>query len=414
MKFLIASKLVMIATICRMATGFLVNKIIAVYFGPSGLALISNYQNFLQIVLTISNCGVTTGITRYSALYSNQPTEFKSLLNTSFVLCFVCTTIASITLFVGSEFFSLQIFGSREYSHIIKILSFTVIFFVFNSLNLSILNGLERRTVWFFLTILQALLSLIITGGLALKYGFVGAVTGLTINQVFLSLFILVKKFLRAPFPFFSVDLISRKILIDLLKYSFVTSITVLLLPILLIYLRHYIASIESLEVVGIWQSINVVSTALLMLSLTVLKVYIIPRISKAKEQKEIHDEIMSIISVVLPVLILISIVSFILGERIMTVLFSNQFTVAASYLTMNLIGDSFKIVGSIFGLVLVARSKHRHVLFLNIFFPVLLIFWSIVLFPLFGLLGLVLSNAVTQLLFLIFTVLMVRYVVKF
>ena len=43
-----------IATIIKIISGFIVTKVIAVYIGPSGLALIGQLQNFINLVMLAS------------------------------------------------------------------------------------------------------------------------------------------------------------------------------------------------------------------------------------------------------------------------------------------------------------------------------------------------------------------------
>ena len=55
MNFLKTSLLSGISTIVKMLSSLVVNKIIAIYIGPSGIALIGQFQNFMGIITTIGN-----------------------------------------------------------------------------------------------------------------------------------------------------------------------------------------------------------------------------------------------------------------------------------------------------------------------------------------------------------------------
>ena len=63
------SVLTAISTIIKLIAGFVINKVIAIYVGPSGLAVVGQLQNFMSIITTISNGAITNGIVKYTAEY---------------------------------------------------------------------------------------------------------------------------------------------------------------------------------------------------------------------------------------------------------------------------------------------------------------------------------------------------------
>ena len=52
-----------------MLSGLVINKIIAIYIGPAGIALIGQFQNFMGIITTIGNGAINSGVTKYVAEY---------------------------------------------------------------------------------------------------------------------------------------------------------------------------------------------------------------------------------------------------------------------------------------------------------------------------------------------------------
>jgi len=75
-----------------MATGLVSNKIIAIYLGPGGLALLGQFSNFIAIATTISSGGITAGITKYVAEYRDSKNEQEKVNSTGFI------TIITITV----------------------------------------------------------------------------------------------------------------------------------------------------------------------------------------------------------------------------------------------------------------------------------------------------------------------------
>ena len=48
-----------IATIIKIISGFVINNVVAIYIGPSGLAIIGQLQNFMELIITFSNGAIT-------------------------------------------------------------------------------------------------------------------------------------------------------------------------------------------------------------------------------------------------------------------------------------------------------------------------------------------------------------------
>ena len=57
------SFLSLFATAIKMLSGFVINKTAAVYIGPSGIALIGQLQNVVQLVLTLGQGAINSGVT---------------------------------------------------------------------------------------------------------------------------------------------------------------------------------------------------------------------------------------------------------------------------------------------------------------------------------------------------------------
>ena len=94
-----------IATIIKIISGFVINKVVAIYIGPSGLAIIGQLQNFMELIITFSNGAITNGVVKYTAEYQTIEQK-KRIFSTSIIISFVCSLLISIFLFGFSEYLS--------------------------------------------------------------------------------------------------------------------------------------------------------------------------------------------------------------------------------------------------------------------------------------------------------------------
>ena len=64
-----------LATIIRLANGFVSMKVVAVLVGPVGIALIGQFGNFTSIIMTLALGGISTGVIKYTSQYKDNPDE---------------------------------------------------------------------------------------------------------------------------------------------------------------------------------------------------------------------------------------------------------------------------------------------------------------------------------------------------
>ena len=95
-----------IANIIKLGTGLISNKIVAVYLGPAGIALLGQFQNFSQMVMSLASVGINTGITKYTAEYNDNELNRKKILGTGFCMIIAGSIIASLVVFFGRNYFS--------------------------------------------------------------------------------------------------------------------------------------------------------------------------------------------------------------------------------------------------------------------------------------------------------------------
>ncbi|MCV5857016.1 O-antigen flippase, partial [Escherichia coli] len=58
------SLLSLIATFFKMLSGLVINKVVSVYIGPAGLAVIGQFQNFSQLVQIAAQGAINNGVVK--------------------------------------------------------------------------------------------------------------------------------------------------------------------------------------------------------------------------------------------------------------------------------------------------------------------------------------------------------------
>jgi Polysaccharide biosynthesis protein. len=77
-----------VAVLIKTITMFVLNKILAVYLGPTGYAAIGQFQNFIQMVTTFAGSAINTAVVKYTAEYHEDETKQRAVWKTAGVLFF--------------------------------------------------------------------------------------------------------------------------------------------------------------------------------------------------------------------------------------------------------------------------------------------------------------------------------------
>jgi len=405
------SMLSAVATLIKILSGFIITKVIAVYIGPSGLALIGQLQNFIMLVKTVAGDFLKTAITKYTAEYENDENKKYDLWSSSFKLVFILNLVAFVGLIYFSNDLSYYLFQTVEYTFIFKILAISLPFFVSNTILLSILNGQKQIKQYIFLNIMLSIVSLFIVVILSVLYEVKGALVAYIASQsivLFIALIYLRKEtWLKLKFFLFSVREENIK---KLLGFAIITLSAVLASNASMIYIRNYISGTYSMSDAGYWQGVWLLSQVTLSLITTSLATYFLPTLSVLTNKKALNKELTNAIYIVIPIAIVISLSMYFLREYIIIVLYSDQFMPMSQLFLWQMVGNVIKVLGWLFGYVLVAKAMVKYTVTTEILFAVIFIVSSIYFMRLYGLVGVTYAYATSSLLHLI----VVSFIYKF
>jgi len=392
-----------IATVIKMIAGLVINKAVAVYIGPAGLALVGQFQNFTQLVMTAAQGAISGGVTKYAAEYGKDDERIPILFSTAAKISLYSSLVVGVGIVLFSHYASLHFLQSEDYSYIFVIFGFTIVLFVVNNLLLSILNGLKEIKTWVMINIIQSVYSLIFTTLLIVFLGLDGALIALVTNQsvIFLIVLWMLRKHPVIKLENFkgTFDKPEAKKLGGFALMAITTAATV---PVSHIIVRNYIGETLSWDDAGYWQAIWYISTMYLMVITTTLSIYYLPRLSEINDKTELRKELLQGYKIIIPVVILMSVTMFLLKDFIIWLLFTKEFTPMRELFLWQLVGDVFKICAWLFAYFMLAKAMTRTFITTEIAFATSFVILSIWLVSIFGLVGMSYSFAINCVLYLL------------
>ena len=107
MNLLKTSALNGIAVLIKTATMFILNKILAVYVGPSGYAAIGQFQNFIQIVTAFAGSSINTAVVKYTAEYYDDENKQRAIWKTSGSIVVIFSILVAVLILIFQKKLSL-------------------------------------------------------------------------------------------------------------------------------------------------------------------------------------------------------------------------------------------------------------------------------------------------------------------
>ncbi|WP_127470646.1 O-antigen translocase [Thiomicrorhabdus aquaedulcis] len=385
-----------IATAIKLLAGLVINKAVAVYIGPAGLAMVGQFQNFIQLVMTAAQGAINSGVTKYAAEYGKDNERIPILFSTASKISLVASVLVGVGIVVFSNYASLQFLKSENYGYIFVIFGFTIVLFVINNLLLSILNGLKEIKTWVIINIIQSIYGLIFTTLLIVYLGLDGALIALVTNQsvIFLIVLWMLRKHQVIKLENFkgAFDKPEAKKLGGFALMAITSAATV---PVSHLIVRNYIGENLSWDDAGYWQAIWYISTMYLMVVTTTLSIYYLPKLSEITDKAVLRQELLHGYKIIMPIVIVMSLTIFLLKDFIIWLLFTEDFAPMRELFLWQLIGDVMKLAAWLIAYLMLAKAMTKTFIITEIAFSLSFVLLSIWFVDQYGLVGMSYSFAV-------------------
>ena len=395
-----------IATLVRTISGFVLNKILAIYVGPSGLAFIGQFQSFVGMVLQFASGAINTGVVKYTSEFRSAEEEKKKIFSTALCIGVIASIPVAIILLIFAVDFSKFFFKTEAFANVFRVFSLTLLLYVLNNLLMSILNGQQEIKRYTLVNIVSSIIGLLLTSFLLYIWGLQGALFAMVTNQsiVFFVTLILVIKSSWFRISSFTMGC-DKAYLKKFLRYASMALVSALVVPLSQIFLRDYAAYELGWEKVGYWEAMVRLSNAYLILITSTLSVYYLPKLSELKTSREIRREVLYGYKIIIPILLVFAISLFSLRDWVIVVLFSTDFLEMRELFVAQLLGDFIKICAWILANIMLAKAMSRLYIISEILFCSTLVILSIWFVRHFGLIGLVYAYSVNYFLYFIFNI---------
>ena len=384
-----------IAVVIKMLTLLGINKILAIYVGPAGYAVIGQFQNAVQMITTFASGAINTGVTKYTAEYYEDEAKQHNVWRTAGTICLIGSLITSIAIATFNQTLAVWLLKDASYGGVFLWFAATLVLFTFNSLLLAILNGKKDIARYVIANIAGSVFALVVTTILAISFGLYGAMVALAAYQS-ISFFTTLAICCKAPWfklrhIFGGVD---RKEAQNLAKYAAMALTSAACVSISHILIRNHIGETLGWVAAGYWEAIWRLSAAYLMLVTTTLGVYYLPKFSELQKYSLIKQEIMRGYTLILPAVAVSGVLIYLLRDMMIELLFTSQFLPMRDLFGWQMLGDFLKVGSWMLAYLMLSKAMFKTFIVLEILFSFSFVVATYVLVNALGLKGVAIAHA--------------------
>lgn len=391
-----------ISVLLKIGVGLITSKVLAIFVGPTGMALLGNFRNFLVSMENVASLGFQSGVVKYVAENEKDKVVLRKIVSTLFCCLFVVTIVFGILLFVFANYLNTFIFGKYyHFEYIFRLLAFVLPLHIGGLYLNAVINGLGKFKKVIYITIIGTFLSLVTTVILVFQYQIYGALISIIITPgllFFVSLFFLLEDF--SITTFFKAGLFDWNLLQNLSHYFLMALVSGIFGPLVLLLVRNHLIESVSIDAAGYWEAMSRISSYYLLFLNTLITVYYYPKMVLAENDTETKEVIQDFYKHIVPVFGIGLILVFVLKNSLIQLLFTDDFKPVEALFFWQLIGDFFKGASLILGMQFFAKKMTKTFIVTELISLMILLFSSILLIDYLKTEGVVIAHAITYILY--------------
>ncbi|KPN77493.1 WzxB protein [Shewanella sp. Sh95] len=391
-------------TLLRMAMGFVIAKVIAIYTGPTGLAILGQVQSLVSSLNGIINAPAGSGVVRFTAEHKEQGFDactpwWRAALQWILIISAIAIPLG----FILAKPIANSLFKDANLDWVVMVIVCVLPFAAIGTLCNSVINGQQLYRRYVGLGMLSALISGSVMLVMIVLHNIEGALLAASVQSALIGLVML---FANIRQPWFklrywwgAVEPKARKQISGYMLMAITSALTV---PISLIFVRSILIDQVGWDAAGQWQAVYKISEVYLGVITMALGSYYLPRLASLTSVDAIVSEVNKTVRVILPIVAAMALCVYLLRDVAISLLFTEEFRSARELFAIQLTGDVIKIASWLYAYPMLSRGATKWFVSSEIFFSISLIVLTYVLVKQYGVVGVTIAYAINYMLYFI------------
>ncbi|MDR7018914.1 O-antigen translocase [Aeromonas salmonicida] len=358
-------------TLLKMVMGFVIAKVVAVYTGPSGMAMLGQVQSMVGCLNGIINAPVGSGIVRYTAEKKDQGFEacapwWRAALQWVLII----SAVAIPTGLLMANHIADWLFQDESLAWIVMATICVLPLSAIGTLCNSVINGQQLYRRYVGLGMLSALVSAAVMLTMIMLANIQGALFAAAVQAALIGLVMFIanlrQPWFRLQYWWGSSTPEARR---SIGGYMLMAITSALTMPISLILVRTILIHQVGWEATGHWQAVWKISEVYLGVITMALGTYYLPRLSSLVGVDAIADEINKTARIIIPVVAAMALCVYLLRDLAIWILFTSDFTAARDLFAIQLCGDVIKIASWLYAYPMLSRGATKWFMSVEVIF---------------------------------------------
>lgn len=404
------SSLNSLSILLKIGVGLITSKLLAIFVGPSGVALVGNLRNFMTSLESIGTLGFQSGIVKYTAENKDSKVELEKIISTVLISLIFIALILSCGLYLNASVLNQTLFGvNYQYQSVIKALALALPWYIVSLVLIAVLNGLGSFKKVICINSIGSVIGLVSSLILITQYKTLGALMAVVFTPAmlfFISIYYVNKRF--TVFKTIKSGCFDYSVIRKLSHYSLMALVSSFLGPLVFLMIRNNIITNLGINQAGYWETITRISSYYMLFVTTILTVYFLPKLVVSKNDQETKMIFRSYYQGIMPVFVVGVTVIYFCRFFIVKLLFTSEFLPVTSLFFWQLVGDVFKVASLILGYQFFAKRLTLAFILFELVSLALLYVLSLYLISSHGIRGVLMAQAIDN--FIYFIVLVIYF----
>lgn len=346
-------------TVTSMALSFVSVKITSVFLGPAGLGTLGQFTYFFTMTQAVLSAGLNIGLVRRTAELGDDRPARERVISTVLRALLLAGVPVALIIAASSGWLARELLHDASLSLPFIVFAVVFVFGLAASVVLACANGAKDFRTLTFINIGTGVASLALIAALCPPFGVLGGVLAMAL--VPLVSWALAWAFSRRrdwwPRRPLSHGFETREAR-GIVAFVPIAVISAVGLPLLQILIRDNVAEHSGMAAVGLLQGVVRISDMYLGVATSMFAMYYFPRFSEIRDPDELVREVKRGLAIIVPSVAAVSLVIYLLRNWIIRFIFTAEFSSMSDLFAWQMLGNTLKMVGWLFGYLLLAKAN--------------------------------------------------------
>ena len=373
-----------VSTALRIALGFVSAKVSAIYLGPSGIALVGNISNFIQLSTGVILSGTNDALLNLTAKRERDELAMSRLWSTAITVVIGVGSFVTIATIMAAPRVSQLLLLDRRYWPAVMIAAIAMPIAAIDILLLSALNGLRKVNIVAGAGIVSTIVDVVIFSSSAYLFGLWGALCAVSATYAGrLTVSLAMTLWSNAIRPRALLRGFDFSTFREVMTFYPMFIVNVIAVPVSQILVRNKIVASSGLDAAGQLQAVWRLSDIYVGVLTTALSMFFMARFSSLDSPTRRAQFLVTTLSQLFLLTACAAVGIYLLRDVIISVVLTEQFRPIRYLLPFQLAGDVIRVVDIPLQMSLVSSRRTKVYIAQAVTGPITYVVLTFVLQPL-------------------------------